>query len=287
MSAGQSNSVTVSAYNITASWQEGTVTWNNAPASDSTAQGSATVSSGDVNTWKSWSLQSLAQGWVNGSVTNYGVKLQASGGTAPNNASFYSSNYTGDTSKRPKLVVTYTSGGGGTTVTINASDDESAVSGRAGQNYGSNTFYGGLFVGYAGSGDPSGIARAFLKFSLSSIPAGKTITSARLKVYLNTGLNTSAATVEAHKGANDSWTESALTWNNAPAYTSSATASVSVSTTGWYQWDVTADAQAEYAGDKTLTEALKAASETTATWKYLVEKNASSAYQPVLEVTCN
>ncbi|MCC6443834.1 MAG: DNRLRE domain-containing protein [Armatimonadetes bacterium] len=291
VTSGKTNSVTLSTYKITASWQEGTVTWNNAPASETTAQSSASVSSGDVNTWKSWNLQTLVQGWVNGSVTNHGVLLKASGGSPPHNASFHSSNYTGDTTKRPKLVVTYGSGGGSTTVTLNATDDEAAASGRPDWQYGfaygsgSNTHLGGLFVGYAGASDPAGIGRSFLKFSLSGIPAGKTITDAKLKVYLNTGVNTSASTIEAHKGQSDSWGEGTLTWNTAPAYVGSATASVSVSAKGWYTWNVTADAQAEYAGDKTLTEVLKASSETATNWKYFVEKNCWSAYQPVLEVT--
>jgi len=287
VTSGLSNPVTVSTYKITASWLEGTVTWNNQPAAESTPQSSTPVSSAHVNTWKSWDLKALVQGWVEGSVSNDGVLLKQSGGSPPNNVSFHSSNYSGDTTKRPKLVITYFQG---TTVTLYASDDEAVTSGRPAWQYGfaygsgANTYLGGLFVGYAGSSDPAGVGRSYLKFSLSPIPAGKTIALAQMKIYLNTGLNTDAATVGAHKGQSDTWSEGTLTWNTAPGFNSQATASVSANATGWYVWEVTADAQAEYAGDRVLTEVLKAASEATVNWKYFVEKDCSSTYQPVLVV---
>lgn len=65
----------------------------------------------EVNTWKSYNLTALTQQWVNGSQPNYGVIFWATNEATYNDKDekwVYSSEYTGDVTKRPKLVVTYT-----------------------------------------------------------------------------------------------------------------------------------------------------------------------------------
>ncbi len=109
-------SATINAHGITNSWVESEVTWNSRMSGVSwTTPGgdySGAVSSSqfcpnsvDTNTWKSWDVTSLVQGWVNGG-TNNGVLLKDSSSTSACKW-FYSSDY-GDASKRPKLSVCYT-----------------------------------------------------------------------------------------------------------------------------------------------------------------------------------
>ncbi|MBI3922547.1 MAG: DNRLRE domain-containing protein, partial [Armatimonadetes bacterium] len=96
---------TASAYKVTSTWDEAAVNWNSQPSSDATAVSSVAVNS---TGWKSWTITSLVASWCNGSVTNNGVVVKQSSGSPPNNVQFYSGDYGGDATLRPKLVVDYT-----------------------------------------------------------------------------------------------------------------------------------------------------------------------------------
>lgn len=93
--------------------------------------------------------------------------------------------------------------------------------------------------------------RAFAQFSLSSIPAASTITSATLKLYMYTAPSASR-TIEA-RTVSANWTESGITWSNQPAAAAAATTSTATGTTAnvWLQWDVTSDVAAFLNGTKT------------------------------------
>ncbi len=65
---------TITTFRITSPWSESAVTWNTRP-SYSTAYGSAYVPH-DVEGWHSFDVTSLVQGWINGSIPNYGVMLR-------------------------------------------------------------------------------------------------------------------------------------------------------------------------------------------------------------------
>jgi hypothetical protein len=98
--------------------------------------------------------------------------------------------------------------------------------------------------------------RSYLKFDLSSIPNGKTVTSVKFYLYCTyTDANLNVQ-VYVH-GTGDNWDESSITWNNAPAVGSLIT-SMSVGGTGrYYCWDITPYGQAEYSGDKVLSVVVK------------------------------
>jgi hypothetical protein len=98
--------------------------------------------------------------------------------------------------------------------------------------------------------------RSYLKFDLSSIPSGKSITSVKLYLYCTYADANPSVEVYVHE-TGDSWSESTITWNNAPAVGASIT-SVSVGGTGkYYCWDITPYAQAQYSGDKVLSVVVK------------------------------
>jgi phosphodiesterase/alkaline phosphatase D-like protein len=103
---------------VTSSWTEGGVTWNNPPTANGTAEATTAVGS---TGWKSWTITDLVADWHDGTVTNYGVQVKKSSGSPPDNVQFHSSDYTTDTTRRPKLVVDYTAGNGQppTAVTLN------------------------------------------------------------------------------------------------------------------------------------------------------------------------
>ena len=79
--------------------------------SDATASLESTVlfQEGETGNWKSWNLTNVTQEWVTGDSSNYGVILWATNeDTDGYDLRFRHSEYTTDTSKRPKLEVTYT-----------------------------------------------------------------------------------------------------------------------------------------------------------------------------------
>ena len=99
---------TVGLYKVTASWLENTVTWNNQPTSSSNAEFLLSINAGSVNYWRYWDIDTLVQGWLDGTITNYGMLLMDTDESSVNSAAFfYSSDYTTDTSKRPKLEIDY------------------------------------------------------------------------------------------------------------------------------------------------------------------------------------
>ena len=80
----------------------------------------------------------------------------------------------------------------------------------------------------------AGASRSYLKFTVPALSGA--IQSARLRVFV-TNASTSAGTAYL---SSSSWTESGITWNNAPAATSGAIATVGTATVGtWVEFDVT------------------------------------------------
>ena len=103
-----SGSFTVGLYQVTSDWGESNITWNNQPTSSSEVEASCTVYTGST-VWKTWyNIGDLVKGWLDGSVTNYGMLLKAANELSINvKAAFRTSDYTTDTSKRPKLTINY------------------------------------------------------------------------------------------------------------------------------------------------------------------------------------
>jgi RHS repeat-associated protein len=88
---------------VTSDWTSSTVTWNTQPTVGTQLSSVSVGGPGEYN----WDLTSLAQGWYNGTTKNYGVSLWNQTETNPQKT-FYSSDYKTDTTKRPRLEITYT-----------------------------------------------------------------------------------------------------------------------------------------------------------------------------------
>ncbi|HDK26249.1 MAG TPA: DNRLRE domain-containing protein [Candidatus Atribacteria bacterium] len=104
---GSLENFTIGAHRITSSWLLHTVTWNSKVSFDSSPVGTCEVLP-SAGTWLSWDITSLLQGWVNGTISNYGVLLkkvnESSGGT---DISCWTSRYTDNQNLRPKLEISY------------------------------------------------------------------------------------------------------------------------------------------------------------------------------------
>ena len=99
---------TIGLYKVTGSWLENSITWNNQPTSSSDAEFLRSIPAGSINYWRSWDIDTLVQGWLDGTITNYGMLLKDTDEFLVQTAAlFYTSDYTADTSKHPKLEIDY------------------------------------------------------------------------------------------------------------------------------------------------------------------------------------
>lgn len=103
---------TINARKITTAWSENSVTWNSPWSSNGGDFGPVVDSEEFVKdiegNWNSWDITSLATDWKNSPSSNYGVLLESPVTNPKNETKFYSSDYTSNTSLRPKLQVCYT-----------------------------------------------------------------------------------------------------------------------------------------------------------------------------------
>ncbi|MHC5082368.1 MAG: DNRLRE domain-containing protein [Planctomycetota bacterium] len=111
------------------------------------------------------------------------------------------------------------------------------------------------------------VQRTFLKFDISSIPAGSTIESGFFGIYLNDSYAGAAnASLELYYVADDSWNETDINWNNSQAMASSGELvriAQPVTTNGYYEWNLLSgigndlDLAADLADDGLVTMMLK------------------------------
>jgi hypothetical protein len=135
------------------------------------------------------------------------------------------------------------------TMQVYAVEDAYAKGGiDAGNNFGSA---GVLHVKYSLT-TPNSMRESFLKFDLGAVPGR--IAHAQLHLYGaatdGTAASGKAVTVSVYQAENDSWSESALTWNTKPAAAQAAGSGITVFNRqpgAWYSDDVTAYMKAKQA----------------------------------------
>jgi fimbrial isopeptide formation D2 family protein len=104
---------------------------------------------------------------------------------------------------------------------------------------------------------------AFLKFDLSGIPSGVTITEAKLHLYCyDTYPTPTDFWAICNAVDNDAWSEDTVTWNNAPAYGVQLDSVHCAGEGLWYSWTVTSFVADEFGGDKTVSLCVRPADNT-------------------------
>jgi len=98
---------TIELQKINNSWDESTISWDLQPTRSSDPIITINITAG-ATTWKSWDIDDLVQAWLDGGIANYGAVLKDTHETSGDTiAYFYTSDYTTDTTKHPKLVISY------------------------------------------------------------------------------------------------------------------------------------------------------------------------------------
>ncbi|MDB5001513.1 MAG: C-terminal target protein [Mucilaginibacter sp.] len=133
------------------------------------------------------------------------------------------------------------------TITLSTLEDAFVRNGSFGStNYGSDTT---LII--KGSTVSNYTRFSFLKFSIGNIT---NVTSAKLRVYGYNTENTKAINVSCFGVTNNSWTESAITFNNAPTTFTSMLSSAAVNNSAKYiELDVTGFVKTQLAADKIVS----------------------------------
>jgi len=103
---GGSDNFTIGLYKVTSDWEENTINWDTQPTCSCNVEALCDIIVSS-NIWRSWDIDVLVQGWLYG-IDNYGMLLKDTDETSVNSfATFYTSDYTDDLSKRPKLEIDY------------------------------------------------------------------------------------------------------------------------------------------------------------------------------------
>ncbi|HET6513530.1 MAG TPA: MBG domain-containing protein [Thermodesulfovibrionales bacterium] len=165
----------------------------------------------------------------------------------------------GTVSSQATLSVTASVGAGLYNLTPVA--DSYVGSGRPTSNYGTSTT---IYI-QSSTTSTYGNERGWLRFDLTSIPAGASITGATLQLY-NWGVAGAALPTEVRGGQSDTWIESgsgSITWNNQPAFGDVLdTQTLAAGTYNlWYNWNVTAFVQSKWTGNKLVSLVVKPVAE--------------------------
>ena len=139
-----------------------------------------------------------------------------------------------------------------------------------------------LRVGY--SVTSTRVNRSFMKFDLSGIESGLTITYAKLHVYCASG---GLLDLGLYEVADDTWTETGLTWNNQPGYGSlAASEAPPISGATWHEIDVTASVSSTFANasDDLWSVVLKSIAEETTHTVASFRSRDAAGFEPYLTI---
>ena len=101
------NNYSIGLYKVASDWDESTIDWDPQPTSSADAEIISNITA-LATTWKSWDIDTLVQGWLDGTITNYGMVLKDTDEVSVDTlAIFRTSDYTTDTTKRPILEIDY------------------------------------------------------------------------------------------------------------------------------------------------------------------------------------
>ncbi len=211
---------------VTSAWDEMTVTWNTTPTTTTTDQVLLAQSTSTSQDYLGTDITAFAQYWVQNPAQNYGMMIEMITSSAYNSLLFCSSD-NGNSSKRPKLTVTYT-----LPVTACVTFQPDSCTGKdtwilnnypttnLGTSAEFNTF------AWTCGGSPCN-SKALIEFDLSTIPSAAVISSATLSLYADVNSSNGYAGTPTWGTDNDSylsrvtspWNEMSVTWNTTPTTT--------------------------------------------------------------------
>jgi hypothetical protein len=139
--------------------------------------------------------------------------------------------------------------------------DSQIASGKPTTNTNNNN---NLYIQSASTANSYGNERAWLKFDLTGIPSGATISGASLQLWDWSTAKGASLPTEVRGGSDDSWTETGITWNTQPAFGETALDTQTLASDQaalWYNWNVTSFVQQKLANNKLVSLVVKPVTE--------------------------
>ncbi len=208
---------------VTSAWTELGVTWNTQPTADTAGQILLAQSINTKQDYTDIDVAAFAQTWVTDASQNFGVLIDMITTTQYNAMIFCSSDHP-NAAKHPKLEICYINlENPCVTLQPDGADgiDAYFVTVSPGTNNGNEVNI--LSEAWTSGGNPIE-GRSLIKFDLSSIPSGATVTTAKLSLFADStsiwgtaGQPTSGNNNASYlKRVSSAWTEMGVTWNTQP-----------------------------------------------------------------------
>jgi hypothetical protein len=97
----------INIHKVTSNWEEDTITWNLQPTCAVDVEYTNDITDGETG-GRYWNLDDIVQGWVDGTIVNYGIVLKDSDEDEVRTyATFRTSDYNTETIRRPRLEIGY------------------------------------------------------------------------------------------------------------------------------------------------------------------------------------
>ncbi len=165
------------------------------------------------------------------------------------------------------------------TVTLSSNADAYVRNGT----YGNTNFGNDTSLAVKGSSDSGFVRSSYLKFSLGSLANVK---SAKLRLYGYNTSNNSTINIAVFGINNDTWTESGITYYNAPASTTTSINFIGVNNVArYYDFDVTGFVKSQLPGDKVVTLLLKDTASKNILISFNSRNNSRNAPQLLIDTT--
>ena len=100
------DTMNVYTYQVSESWKQSTVTWNNQPQCENIATDYSTITVNQESGWQEWNVTKNVKRWYNGEA-NYGIVLKAKETGNSQTAEYISANYPQTVQARPIFLITY------------------------------------------------------------------------------------------------------------------------------------------------------------------------------------
>lgn len=240
-------------YPTTTNWNFSTVSWNNQPSFTSVNATIIPQSLSDYDNYDALDVTAAVQSMVNNPSSNYGWMLSINTQNFYNSMIFCSGEYP-DSTKRPKLTITYTAN--------NCTSFSPGPQNGIDISYGSNPNFlspdpmsTDLGASQWTCGGTPCESRSLIKFDLSSFPQTAVLQSATLSLFANPAQLTGNPAAGPTHGTNNSsqllkivspWSMNTVDWNNQPNVSNSDIVTLAQSVTNYDDYlnlDVTAIAQ--------------------------------------------
>jgi len=223
----------------TTSWTETGVTWNNQPSVSTSDQITLARSTANNQNY-TVDFKNFVQGWINKEYENNGFVFRLQTEAIYRRMIFASSDHaTG--SLHPKIIITYITP---TIATIDPDKDALIKSDDSGNNFGASTTFSAERL------NGSSIYQSLIETTIPENLIGAKVTAANL--FLD-GITTSGTNASYMERITTSWSESTVTYSNAPGTSTTNRVSIPTSTTSAQDYIINLKALYQEFADKTTT----------------------------------